>query len=89
MNKLEDALRSLARQLQERYSDDAETTITLTIERAQALFEAITAPQSQREWVWLTEGEVRALVNLPGAGRARTAIEMAYAVQAKLKEKNT
>ena len=46
------------------------------------------APQPQREWVGLSEREIRALVNLPGAGRPRTAIEMAYAVQAKLRQKN-
>ncbi len=45
-----------------------------------------TAPQ-QREWVGLTDEEIRALLILPG-GRPRTAIELAYAVEAKLREKN-
>ncbi len=43
----------------------------------------------EREWVDLTYEEIKALANLPGADRERTAIEMAYAVQAKLREKNT
>jgi hypothetical protein len=43
----------------------------------------------EREWVDLLPEEIRALANLPGAGRERTAVEMAYAVQAKLREKNT
>ncbi len=42
----------------------------------------------EREWVDLPPEEIKALANLPGAGRERTAIEMAYAVQAKLRERN-
>jgi hypothetical protein len=45
-------------------------------------------PQQTAEWADLPPEEIKALVNLPGAGRPRTAIEMAYAVQAKLREKN-
>jgi hypothetical protein len=43
----------------------------------------------EREWVDLPPEEIKALANLPGADRERTAVEMAYAVQAKLREKNT
>lgn len=45
-------------------------------------------PQQTAEWADLPPEEIKALVNLPGAGRPRTAIEMAYAVQAKLRQKN-
>jgi hypothetical protein len=43
----------------------------------------------EREWVDLPPEEIKALANLPGADRERTAVEMAYAVQAKLRERNT
>ena len=41
------------------------------------------------EWVGLTDEEIKTLAQLEGANRERTATEMAFAVQAKLKEKNT
>jgi len=44
-----------------------------------------TAP---REWVGLTDEEIKTLAQLEGANRERTATEMAFAVEAKLKEKN-
>ena len=44
---------------------------------------------AQRTWVGLTSDEIAALKTLHGADRERTAIEMAFAVQAKLIEKNT
>ncbi|MBS4019955.1 MAG: hypothetical protein KGZ68_17170, partial [Dechloromonas sp.] len=52
------------------------------------LYTAPQPPQQTAEWADLPPEEIKALVNLPGAGRPRTAIEMAYAVQAKLREKN-
>ena len=86
MNKLEDALGSLARQLHERHSDDAETPITLTIERAQALFEAITAPQP-REWAGLTDEDLREIESrMLDMG---TVFDLMRLIEAKLKEKNT
>jgi hypothetical protein len=42
----------------------------------------------QKEWVGLTNEEILGLKNLPGATRERTAVEMAFAVQEKLKQKN-
>ena len=44
---------------------------------------------SQRKWVGLTNAEIAELKILPGANRERTATEMAFAIEAKLKEKNT
>lgn len=55
---------------------------------ARALYTAPQPPQQTAEWADLPPEEIKALVNLPGAGRPRTAIEMAYAVQAKLRELN-
>ena len=43
---------------------------------------------AQREWVGLTNAEIAELKILPGANRERTATEMAFAIEAKLKEKN-
>jgi hypothetical protein len=40
------------------------------------------------EWVWLTIKEINDLSYLEGTDRKRSAVEMAYAVEAKLKEKN-
>ena len=86
MNKLNDALGSLARQLQERHSDDAETPITLTVERAQALFEAIAAPQPQ-QWVGLTDDDLREIESrMLDMG---TVFDLMCLIEAKLKEKNT
>jgi hypothetical protein len=45
-------------------------------------------PQQPAEWVGLTDAEITALKHLPDTNRQRTAVEMAYAVQAKLREKN-
>jgi len=44
--------------------------------------------EPKREWVGLTIEEINTLSNLEGANRQRTATEMAFAVQAKLKDKN-
>ena len=46
-------------------------------------------PPAQREWVGLTNAEIAELKILPGENRERTATEMAFAIEAKLKEKNT
>ena len=43
---------------------------------------------SQRKWVGLTNAEIAELKILPGANRERTATEIAFAIEAKLKEKN-
>ena len=42
----------------------------------------------QRTWVGLTVKDIDELMYLTGANRQRTAVEMAFAVEVKLKEKN-
>ena len=42
-----------------------------------------------KPFIWLTNAEIAELKILPGANRERTATEMAFAVQDKLKEKST
>jgi hypothetical protein len=48
-----------------------------------------TSHDTRREWVGLTKEEIETLSYIDGRYRERTPTEMAYAVQAKLKEKNT